>query len=124
MKRGRSVRTYVVRLVVAVALPLLGFGAFLLIRSGDNEQHAIATPAHERAQDAAADLDRELRNLQDLVSILASSHDLFVSDVAMSRRHAMSLLRDPALGLAVRDLSGEPLLDTCTADGRPFHLMW
>jgi signal transduction histidine kinase len=120
MKRSRSVRAYVVRLVVAVALPLLGFGAFLLIRSADNEQHAIATTVHERAQDAAADLDRELRNLQDLVSILASSHDLFASDVAMSRREAVSLPKEPALGLAVRDLSGKPLLDTCTADGRPF----
>jgi two-component system, sensor histidine kinase len=122
MRRSHSVRVYVVRLVVAVALPLLVFGAFFLIRSADNEQHAIATTVQERAQGAAADLDRELRNLQDLVSILASSHYLFVSNVAVSRRHAMSLLRDPALGLAVRDLSGEPLFDTCTADGRPFPI--
>src|ERR1700720_5004156 len=115
MRPSHSVRVYVVRLVVAVALPLLVFGAFFLIRSA-----AIATTVQERAQGAAADLDRELRNLQDLVSILASSHYLFVSNVAVSRRHAMSLLRDSALGLAVRDLSGEPLFDTWTADGRPF----
>jgi signal transduction histidine kinase len=106
--------------VVAVALPLLLFGASLLIRSADNEQHAIATTVHERAQGVAADLDRELRNLQDVVSILARSDYLFVSDVTLSRRHAKSLLRDPALGLAVRDLTGEPLFDTCTADGRAF----
>ena len=122
MRRSHSVRVYVVRLVVAVALPLLVFGAFFLIRSADNEQHALSTTVQERAQGAAADLDRELRNLQDLVSILASSHYLFVSNVAVSRRHAMSLLRDPALGLVVRDLSGEPLFDTCTADGRPFPI--
>jgi signal transduction histidine kinase len=120
MKRSRSVRVHVVRLVVAVALPLLVVGALLLIHSADNEQRAIATTVRERAQGAAADLDRELRNLQDLVSILAGSHYLFVSDVAASRRHAMSLLRDSALGLVVRDLSGEPLFDTCTAGGRPF----
>jgi hypothetical protein len=58
MKRSRSVRAYVVRLVVAVAVPLLVFGAFLLIRSADNEQRAIATIVQERAQGAAADLDR------------------------------------------------------------------
>jgi signal transduction histidine kinase len=111
---------YVVRLVVAVAAPLLLFGAFLLVRSADNEQRTIATTVQERAQGAAADLDRELRNLQDLTSILAKSHHLFDSDLAVSRGHAISLLRDPALGLAVRDPSGELLLDTCTADGRAF----
>jgi two-component system, sensor histidine kinase len=120
MRRGHSVRAYVVRLVVAVALPLLVFGAFLLIRSADNEQLAIATTAQERAQGVAADLDRELRRLQDIVSILADSDYLFVSDVAVSRRHAMSLLRDSALGLAIRNSSGEPLFNTCTADARPF----
>jgi hypothetical protein len=119
MKRGRSVRAYVVRLVFAVALPLLAFGAFLLIRSADNEQHAIATTVHERAQGAAADLDRELRNLQDLVSILAATHHLFVGDSAASHP-STSLLKGSALGLVVRNLSGELLLNTCTADGRIF----
>ena len=96
MKRSRSVRVHVVRLVVAVALPLLIFGALLLIHSADNEQHTIATTVRERAEGAAADLDRELRHLQDLLLILATSHYLFVSDVAVSRHHAMSLLRDSA----------------------------
>ena len=120
MKRSRSVRVHIVRLVVAVALPLFVFGALLLIRSADNEQRTIATTVRERAQGAAADLDRELRSLQDVVSILAGSHYLSASDAAVSRRHAMSLLRDSALGLVIRDLSGEPLFDTCTAGSRPF----
>ena len=120
MRRGNSVRAYVVRLVVAVALPLLVFGAFLLIRSADHEQHAIATTAHERALGAAADLDRELRHLEDLVSILADSDYLSVSDATISRRYTMRSLRDPMLGLVVRSLSGEPLFNTCTADVRPF----
>ena len=61
-----------------------------------------------------------MRHLQDLVSILANSDYLFVSDVAVSRHRATGLLRDLALGLAVRNLSGEPLFDTCTADAEPF----
>lgn len=122
MRRSRSARVHVARLVVAVALPLLVFGALLLIHSADNEQRIISTTVRERAQGIAADLDRELRNLQDLVSVLASSRHLFVSDGAGSRRHAMSLLRDAALGLVVRDLSGGLLLNTCTADGRPFPI--
>jgi hypothetical protein len=102
MRRSRSVRAYVVRLVVAVALPLLAFGASLLIRSADIEQQAIATTVQERAQGVAGDLDRELRNLQDVVSILARSDYLFVSDVTVSRRHAQSLLPRGG-GVAERD---------------------
>jgi len=117
MRRSHSVRVYVVRLVVAVALPLLLFGALLLVRSAHDEQRTLATTVQERAQGAAADLDRELRNLQDLVLILAGSDHLPVGDGAGSRP-ALSLLGDHKLGLAVRDLSGEPSFDTCTADGR------
>jgi signal transduction histidine kinase len=120
MKRSCSVRAYVARLVIAVALPLLAFGAFLLIRSANNEQYAIATTVHERAQGAAADLDRELRNLQDLVFILAASHNIFVSDSAASHAYSTSLAKGSALGLVVRDLSGELLLNTCTPDGGTF----
>jgi signal transduction histidine kinase len=118
MKRSRSVRTHVVRLVVAVTLPLLTFGAYLLVRSAHNEQQAIATTADERAQGAAADLDRELRNLQDLISIVATSDFIFSADFAVSRHAASPLLKDRALGIVVRDLSGQPLFNTCHVDDR------
>jgi signal transduction histidine kinase len=105
-----------------VVLPLILFGAFLIIRSADSEQRIITTTIHERAQVAAADLDRELRNLQEIVSILAGSYYLLVGDAAMPRRHPTNMLKDPALGFVLRDLSGQPLLDTCTVGGRPFPI--
>jgi hypothetical protein len=122
MRQSRSVRVYVVCLVVGVVLPLIVFGAFLVIRSADSEQRIIATTIHERARGAAADLDRELRNLQEIVSILAGSYYLLVGDAAMPRRYPTNMLKNPALGFAVRDLSGQPLLDTCTVGGRPFPI--
>jgi signal transduction histidine kinase len=122
MRQSRSVRVYVVCLVVGVVLPLIVFGAFLVIRSADSEQRIIATTIHERAQVAAADLDRELRNLQEIVSILAGSYYLLVGDAAMPRRYPTNMLKDPALGFVLRDLSGQPLLDTCTVGGRPFPI--
>jgi signal transduction histidine kinase len=118
MKRSRSVRTYVVRLVIAVTLPLLAFGATLLARSAHNEQQAIATTAHERAQGAAADLDRELRNLQDIISIVATSGFILAADFAVSHAAANPLVKDRALGLIVRDLSGRTLFNSCDVDVR------
>lgn len=117
-RRSRSVRTYVVRLVVAVTLPLLAFGAFLLVRSAHNEQQAIATTADERAEGAAADLDRELRNLQNLISIVAVSSFISDADFTPSHHGHSRLLDDRALGIVVRDLSGQPLFNTCDIDGR------
>jgi hypothetical protein len=121
MKRSRSVRTYVVRLVTGVTLPLLAFGAFLLIRSAHNEQQAIATTADERAQGGAADLDRELRSLQDLISIVATSDFILAADFALSHHAANPLLKDRALGLIVWDLSGKPLFNSCHIDVRAPH---
>src|ERR1700730_12684418 len=118
MKRSRSVRTHVVLLVVAVTLPLLAFGAFLLVRSAHNEQQAIATTADERAQGAAADLDRELRNLQDLISVVATLDFIFGADFAVSRHASSPLFKDRSLGIVVRDLSGQPLFNTCHVDDR------
>jgi signal transduction histidine kinase len=118
MKRSRSVGTYVVRLVTGVTLPLLAFGAFLLIRSAHNEQQAIATTADERAQGGAADLDRELRSLQDLISIVATSDFILTADFALSHHTASPLLKDRALGLIVWDLSGKPLFNSCHIDVR------
>ena len=119
-KRNRSVRAYVVRLVAAVALPLLVFGACLLVRSASHEQQAIATTVHERAQGAAADLNRELRHLQDVVSMLAAAPYVFVEDANTLNRYVSGLLTNGALGVVVRDPSGKTLLNTCTADDPPF----
>jgi len=113
-KRSRSVRAYVVRLVIAVALPLLVFGAFLLVRSASNEQQAIATTVHERAEGAAADLDRELGNLQDLVLLIANSNYLLAADLDRPPPSTLAPLRNGVLGLVVRDTSGKTLLNTCT----------
>ncbi len=122
MKRSRSIRACVVRLVVAVTLPLLVFGAFLLIRSAQTEQRTIATTAEERAEGAAADLDRELRNLQDLASVLATSRFLFATDLEDPHAVSLGLVADRTLGLAVRDLSGRALFNSCNADSRPIPL--
>jgi signal transduction histidine kinase len=68
----------------------------------------------------AADLDQELRNLQDIAFMLAAAHYFLVDDPVALDRHVSSLLMEGALGLAVRDLSGELLVNTCTAARRAF----
>jgi signal transduction histidine kinase len=113
MKRSRSLCAYVTYLVVAVALPPLAFGGFLLIRSAHHEQQAIAMTAQERAQGIAADIDRELRHLQHLVSVLATSRELFVDEPASNLLGIASLFKGENLGLFVRSSAGQSILNTC-----------
>jgi signal transduction histidine kinase len=113
MKRSRSVRAYVVRLVIAATVPLLVFGGFLLTRSAHDEQQAIAMTAKERAEGAAADLDRELRHLQDLLFITAASPHLFVQDAVLSHPKTSMPFKIENLSIVVRDSSGFPILNTC-----------
>jgi signal transduction histidine kinase len=120
MKRSRSVRAYVVRLVIAVTVPLLAFGGFLLIRSAHNEQQAIALTADERAEGAAADLDRELRHLQDLAFMTAASPHLFAGDAVLPYPSTPPPFKIKNLGIVVRDLSGLPILNTCVPSAPSF----
>ena len=126
VKRSRSLCAYVVYLVIAVALPPLAFGGFLLIRSAHHEQQAIATTAQERGQGIATDIDRELRHLQHLVSVLATSRELFADDPASNLSSVASLLKGESLGLFVRSSSGQSILNTCfsgsqTLQERPIY---
>jgi len=118
VKRSRSLSAYVIYLVIAVALPPLTFGAFLLARSAHNEQQAITTTAQERARGAAADIDRELRHLQHLVSIIATSREFFAADPAASLPSVASLFKGENLGLFVRSSAGQSLLNTCFGENQ------
>ena len=118
VKRSRSLSAYVIYLVIAVALPPLSFGAFLLARSARNEQQAITTTAQERARGAAADIDRELRHLQHLVSIIATSREFFAADPATSLSSVASLFKGENLGLFVRSSAGQSLLNTCFSENQ------
>src|SRR5271165_4497429 len=73
--RAVSVRSRIVRLILAVAAPLLALNALLLFRSAQNEQAAIADLAFDCAIGAAADLDRDLRTLEDALAVLSSAGD-------------------------------------------------
>ena len=72
---GLSIRSFVIRLALCVTVPLLIFAAFVLVRSALQEQRAIAAAALGRALDAQADLDRELRALQEPLVVLAAAYD-------------------------------------------------
>ena len=96
-----SVRSRIVRLVVAVAAPLLALNALLLFRSAQNEQAAIADLAFDCAIGAAADLDRDLRALEDALVVLSSAGDSGHGDHGVARLGSEQLPRERGIALAV-----------------------
>lgn len=71
MQAPRSVRTYLVGLIFGVLLPLLGFSAFLVMRSAEREQDAIAAAARNRTRIAATVIEDELGALRGRLFLLA-----------------------------------------------------
>ena len=63
-------------------------------------------------------MDRELRHLQDVISIIAYSSDLFADDFAASHLSVNPLFKGEDLGLAIRDLAGQFILNTCVIDNQ------
>jgi signal transduction histidine kinase len=81
MHKPRSVHTYLVWLIAGVLLPLLGFSSFLVIRSAQHEQDALAMLARNRSRIAAAAIEDELGSLRGRLFLLAGGLSLQTSDL-------------------------------------------
>src|SRR5947209_20136984 len=71
MRAPKSVRTYLVGLIFGVLLPLLGFSGFLVMRSAEREQDAIAATARNRTRIAATVIEDEISALRARLFLLA-----------------------------------------------------
>ena len=81
MRAPRSVRTYLVGLIIGVLLPPLLFGGFLVIRSAEHEQDVIALSVRNRTRIAAAAIAGELNDLRGRLFLLAGRLSLETSDL-------------------------------------------
>jgi signal transduction histidine kinase len=81
MRAPRSVRTYLVGLIFGVLLPLLGFSGFLVTRSAEREQDAIAAAARNRTRIAATVIEDEIGALRGRLFLLAGGLSLQTSDL-------------------------------------------
>ncbi len=81
MHAPRSVRTYLVGLIFGVLLPLLAFSGFLVIRSAEREQDAIAAAARTRTRIAATVIEDEIGALRGRLFLLAGGIGLQASDL-------------------------------------------
>jgi signal transduction histidine kinase len=105
-----SVRTYMVGLILAVVMPLLGFSTFLVLRSAEHEQEIMASVVRERTAAAVGMIEHELSLLRARLFGLASSKHLQTGDFAVF--HAQASKEEDSPRIILSDLSGQEIINT------------
>jgi signal transduction histidine kinase len=117
MRAPRSVRTYLVGLIVGVLFPLLGFSGFLVIRSAQREQDAMAAAARNRTSIAASAIEDEIGSLRARLFLLAGGLSLQTSDLSEFHARAKTAFGGMTVILSNRD--GQEIVNSAFPYGEP-----
>jgi signal transduction histidine kinase len=117
MRAPRSVRTYLVFLIIGVLLPPLLFGGFLVIRSAEHEQDVMATSVRNRTRIAAAAIEDELDTLRGRLFLLAGRLSLQTSD--LNDFHKRAKEEFGAMTVVLSSATGQEIVNTSVPYGQP-----
>ncbi|HEY1934344.1 MAG TPA: cache domain-containing protein [Acetobacteraceae bacterium] len=117
MRRPFAVATYVIGLIVAVLIPLLGFSAYLVIRSAQHEQEILGAAVRERTRGLARDLERELATQRSDLFIMANLGTVEGEGFAAFYARAHSEMERRGMSVILSDLDGNELVNTNRALG-------
>ncbi len=107
-----GLRTQLVALVLAVALPALGFGVLAVWQLGQSYRDEAETGLRESAQTTASALDRDIQSGIEALTALAASPLIDRGDLDGFRRQAATVGRAYRGSVALSALDGRALLDT------------
>ncbi len=111
----RSVHTYLVGLIVGALLPLLGFSGFLVIRSAQNEQDALATMARNRTRIATSAIEDELGSLRARLFLLAGGMSTRTGD--LGEFHARAKEAFGGMTVILTTAAGQEVINTSVPYG-------
>jgi PAS domain S-box-containing protein len=109
---GRSIRTILPALVLAVLLPILLFSAYVVHAYTQRERQQAARDAITHAEQIRIDIEGEFQTISALLSALTSSPALETRDFATFHRQAEGVARIINIPLVLRDLEGQHLVNT------------
>lgn len=117
--RSRRLRTWLILLVTAVAVPLVLFSGFLLVRSVNAQAGETERLVRDRARLLAEDVDREVARLIAAAEVLATSESLAESDFATFHRRAVEVRDRLGTNVVLRDLANQQLVNSRVPWGTP-----
>ena len=112
MYRPLSVRSYVLGLILVVLIPLLGFGAYLVIRAAQHEQELLAATVRGRTREFARSLERELATLRSHLFIIANVGTIEGEGFVSFYDRARSDTDQRGMTVILSDLNGNEVMNT------------
>ncbi|WP_353860712.1 PAS domain S-box protein [Azospirillum formosense] len=110
--RPQRVRGWLVLLVMAVAVPLVLFSVFLLIRNVDAQARQTEQLVLDRTRLLAEDVEREVSRLIAAAEVLSTAESLTTNDMASFHRRAASVRDRLGTNVVLRDPAGRQLVNT------------
>lgn len=112
MRRPFTVNTYVLGLIVGVLIPLLGFSAYLVIRSAQHEQEWLGAAVRERTRSLARDIEREVATQRSDLFTMANVGTVEGEGFAAFYARARKEMEQQGMNVVLCDLDGNELLNT------------
>ena len=117
-----SVGTYLLALVLAIALPMLAFIAIILWQLQTSEDAALLRRTERTAETVARAAANQLRDMAVTVRLLTSAPELEEQDLGQFHARTQATLRQNNWFLIVVDKNGQQLLNTRVPYGTPLGL--
>ncbi|WP_176442369.1 hybrid sensor histidine kinase/response regulator [Noviherbaspirillum humi] len=113
-----KLRSYLVWIATASAIPLIVFAGIALMQLLQKEREAFFKTMRETANAIALAIDGELASAQRTLEALSTSDHLAAGDVEKFKSQAQSLPLDSAQWLVLYDVSGRQLMNTYAPHGQ------
>jgi two-component sensor histidine kinase len=123
LRRPRPLRTQLLVLTLASALPITAFSGILLWRLHDRERAQFEERLHLTAQDLAGDIDRQLQAMVVTLRTLATSRALLRRDLAEFHAQARESIAGGPFAILLVEPNGQQLLNTRVDFGAPLPLI-
>jgi two-component sensor histidine kinase len=123
LRRPRPVRTQLLILTLASALPITAFSGILLWRLHDRERAQFEERLRHTAKDLAADIDRQLESMVVTLRTLATSRALARNDLADFHAQARDAIAGTQFSVVLVTPPGQQLLNTLVDFGAPLPVM-
>lgn len=120
LKKGNSVRAYVIAAIAVVLVPILGAVGWLATWSADSERAQLERNAEYEARGITALLDHEILNTKGMLTALANSRDLRTENFEAFYHQAAAVSRTLGAPIVLSDTSlGIQLVNTAIPWGAP-----
>ena len=110
---------YLVALAAVIALPLIAFVIFLILRLEDQQRAVLNTDTQDDARTIGRAIDQELRDAITTLKLISTSPELDTGDLQSFHNRTQNSLRGSSRYVLVVDSSGQQLLNTRVDYGIP-----